>query len=411
MEIPMLDVLERFLRYVKIDTRSDPSSEQDPSTEKQWNLARLLVEEMKEIGLQDIEVNPQAVVTARLPGNKSCEAPVIGFIAHMDTSPETSGADVQPQLLKNYDGGDIMLNSNEGVVLSLKDFPELSQYKGQTLITTDGTTLLGADDKAGVAEIMAAMAHLAAHPEIEHGEIRVAFTPDEEIGRGTENFDVKAFGADFAYTLDGGEIGELEYENFNAAGVKIKIKGRNVHPGTAKDKMKNAISIGMQLAAMLPANERPEHTTGYEGFFHLMDMKGTVEEASLTYILRDHDRARFEDRKETLKLAASFLNGKYGDGTVSLEMRDQYFNMKEHILPVIHIVEMAKQAMLDVGVQPIVKPIRGGTDGAKLSAMGLPTPNLFTGGHNFHGRYEYIPLESMEKAVEMVVRIAELAVG
>ena len=404
----MPDVLDRFLRYVRIDTQSDPDSTSSPTTAGQFELARLLVAELKEIGLQDVDLSEHCIVTATLPANVEQGEPVLGLIAHMDTSPETSGADVHPQIVERYDGGDIILDAENGIVLSVDDFPELSNYIGQTLITTDGRTLLGADDKAGVAEIMAAVAHLAAHPEIKHRTVRVSFTPDEEIGRGVDHFDVDAFGVDYAFTIDGGEIGELVYENFNAARARVKVSGRVVHPGTAKNKMKNAAHIGIELVNMLPQQERPEYTEDYEGFFHLMKFQAEVETASLEFIIRDHDRHKFEAKKVLLLDAAAFLNGCYGEGSVHVELQDQYYNMKEHIQPVKHILEIARQAMLESGVEPITRPIRGGTDGARLSEMGLPTPNLFSGGHNFHGRHEYIPLPSMEKAVEVIVRLVEL---
>ena len=405
----MPDVLDRFLRYVRIDTQSDPDSKSSPTTERQFDLAHLLVAELKEIGLQDAAVSQHCLVTATLPANLEGARPALGLIAHMDTSPETSGAGVNPQIVEGYDGRDLVLDPENKVVLSAADFPELRNYIGQTLITTDGKTLLGADDKAGVAEIMAALAYLAAHPEIKRPTVRVAFTPDEEVGRGVDHFDVDAFGAQYAFTIDGGEIGELVYENFNACRARAAVKGRVVHPGTAKDKMKNAAHIAIELVNLLPPQERPEHTEGYEGFFHLTKFQAEVETAALEFIIRDHDRTRFEARKQLLMDGAVFLNGRYGEGTVKVELEDQYYNMKEHILPVKHILEIARQAMLDVGVEPKTSPIRGGTDGARLSEMGLPTPNLFSGGHNFHGRHEYIPLLSMQKAVDVIVRLVELA--
>jgi tripeptide aminopeptidase len=407
----MSDVVERFLRYVKIDTQSDLSSTSSPSTAKQFDLARLLADELRSIGLKDVSLDENCYVTATLPANSSKKAPVIGFIAHMDTSTEMSGAGVNPRLVEKYDGGDIALNPEKGIVLSPREFPELLRYKGQTLITTDGNTLLGSDDKSGVAEIMAAMQYLADHPEIQHGTIKIAFTPDEEVNRGTEHFDVAKFGVDFAYTVDGGEIGELQYENFNAARSKIRIQGRNVHPGEAKNKMINALLVAMELNALLPAAERPEHTEGYEGFYHLLELEGKPDQARMDYIIRDHDRAKFEARKAWLQRSAEFLNARYGPSTITIEIRDQYYNMREKIEPVWHVIELAEKAMRAVGVEPKVVPIRGGTDGAKLSYMGLPCPNLFTGGHNFHGRYEYVPVESMEKAVEVIVKIVEMAIG
>lgn len=399
-------VVERFLRYVKIYTTSDSSSSAFPSTARQLDLARLLVDELKAIGLKDVSLDGNGYVMATLPGNVD-SAPVIGFVAHVDTTPDLSGEGVNPQVTV-YEGGDLVLNAGLGVVLSPREFPDLNKYVGKTLITTDGTTLLGADDKAGVAEIMAAMEYLAAHPEIPHGTIRVGFTPDEEIGRGADRFDVDRFKADFAYTLDGGEIGELQYENFNAANARISIRGRNVHPGTAKDKMINALQIGVDLQNLLPPHLRPEHTDHYEGFLHLTHFTGTVDSAELRYIIREHDRQKFEGLKDALKRAVDFLNARYGAGVVTLDLRDSYFNMKEKIEPVMHIIDLARQAMLAAGVTPIVRPIRGGTDGARLSYMGLPCPNLFTGGHNYHGRYEFIPAYAMEKAVEVIVKIAEL---
>lgn len=406
---PMMpDVLDRFLRYVQIDTQSDPESQTSPTTQRQFDLARLLVEELRAVGLADVMISEHCVVTATLPARGRPDAPTLGLIAHMDTSPETSGANVNPQIVEDYDGGVIVLDAANGVALSPEDFPELRQYVGQTLVTTDGKTLLGADDKAGVAEIVAALAHLAEYPDIQHGPLRVAFTPDEEVGRGVDHLDVKTFGADVAFTVDGGEVGELVYENFNACLARVQVHGRVVHPGTAKNQMKNAAHIGIELVQMLPPQERPEHTEGYEGFFHLMRFDASVESAQLALIIRDHDRARFEARKQLLLDAAAFLNGRYGAGTVEAALEDQYFNMKEHILPVAEILDTARQAMRDAGVEPITRPIRGGTDGARLSAMGLPTPNLFTGGHNYHGRHEYIPVESMEKAVEVIVRLISL---
>ncbi|MFW5656682.1 MAG: peptidase T [Bacteroidota bacterium] len=399
-------VLERFLTYVKIDTQSDPESKQTPSTEKQWNLARHLEKELKALGLEDVSLDEKCYLMATLPANTEKKVPTIGFIAHVDTSPDMSGKDVNPRIIENYDGKDIRLNDT--LTMSTQDFPELLQYKGKTLITTDGTTLLGADDKAGIAEIITAIDYLIQHPGIKHGPIRIGFTPDEEIGRGADHFDVAKFAADFAYTLDGGEIGELEFENFNAALAKVTISGRNVHPGTAKNKMVNAIHLAMELNEMLTANERPEYTRKYEGFFHLIDFKGSVETTTVQFIIRDHDREKFEKKKKLMTKTVAFLNEKYDSNRVSLEMTDQYYNMREKIEPVYHIVELAQKAYEAVDVVPNIKPIRGGTDGSRLSYMGLPTPNIFAGGHNFHGKYEYIPLESMEKAVEVVVKIAEL---
>lgn len=404
----MSDVIDRFLRYIKIDTESDVNSETCPSTLKQLDLARLLKKECDELGLSDVSLDENGYVMATLPANTSKSVPVIGWIAHMDTSPDMSGKDVKAQWVENYDGGDIVLNKEEKIVMSPVDFPELKQYIGQKIITTDGTTLLGADDKAGIAAIMSAVKYLLEHPEIEHGTLKIGFTPDEEIGRGADRFDVKKFGADFAYTVDGGELGELEYENFNAAGAKIIIKGRSVHPGTAKDKMINAINIGMDIAAMLPPQMRPEHTEKYDGFFHLMRFNGSLERTTLEYIIREHDREKFEWQKGLLEKAVDMANYKNGPGTAELLMSDQYYNMKEKILPVFHIIETAREAMLQLGLEPKIIPVRGGTDGARLSFEGLPCPNLFTGGHNAHGRFEYLPAESLEKSVEVILRIIDL---
>lgn len=401
-------LLERFLLYVKTDTQSDPKAENFPSTKKQLNLANILVEELTNIGLKDVDLDKNSYVTATLPSNISKNIPVIGFLSHMDTSPDMSGANVTPNIISNYNGRDIVLNSKTGLVLKTSDFPEILHYKGQTIITTDGTTLLGADDKAGVAEIITAMEYLVQHPEIPHGTIKVGFTPDEEIGCGVDFFDVKKFGAEFAYTIDGGAIGELEYENFNAAKAVIKVQGRNVHPGSAKNKMINAINIAMEFNTLLPIEQRPEFTEHYEGFYHVHKIEGTVEHAMLEYIIRDHDNAKFEAKKNMIHQIAAFLNKKYHESPVSVAVTDQYFNMREKIEPVIHVIRIAEQAMKDVGVTPVIKPIRGGTDGARLSYMGLPCPNIFAGGHNFHGKYEFVPLESMEKAVEVIVRIAAL---
>ncbi len=361
------------------------------------------------MGLEDVSMDENGYVMASLPSNSDKEIPTIGFIAHLDTAPDFSGKSVKPQIVENYDGKDIVLNEELNIILSPDDFPELLKYKGQDLITTNGTTLLGADDKAGVAEIITAVEYLCNNPEIEHGTIKVAFTPDEEIGRGANLFDVDKFGADFAYTIDGGEIGELEYENFNASIAKIKINGRNVHPGTAKNQMINSITIAMELQAMLPVNERPEYTENYEGFYLLFDIKGSVETTEMTYIIRDHDLKKYKQKNKLMKRVVKFLNKKYGKNTVELKIENQYYNMKEKIEPVIHIVETAEKAMLAVGVEPVKKPIRGGTDGARLSFMGLPTPNIFTGGHNFHGKFEYIPIQSMQKAVEVILKIIELS--
>ncbi|MBN2758563.1 MAG: peptidase T [Bacteroidales bacterium] len=401
-------VYDRFVRYAKIDTQSNPDAEGCPSTKKQLHLAKELVKELNSFGLKDVSLDENGYVMATLPSNTDKKIPKIGFIAHMDTAPDMSGEGVEPQLVKKYNGKDIILNKEKNIILSPNDFPELLKYVGQDLYTTNGTTLLGADDKAGIAEIMTAIEHLVEHPEIKHGEIKIGFTPDEEIGRGADLFDVKKFGADFAYTLDGGEIGELEYENFNASMAKITINGRNVHPGTAKNQMINSIMIGMELNSMLPVNERPEHTENYEGFFMLMSFKGTVEETSLMYIIRDHDMAKFKKKNELIKNVVDFLNNKYGKNTIVMDLKDQYYNMKEKVEPVKHIVDTAEQAMLELGIKPKIQAIRGGTDGSRLSYMGLPTPNIFAGGHNFHGKYEYIPLQSMQKAVDVILKVIEL---
>ncbi len=400
-------LVERFIKYVKIDTKSDPASESVPSTKKQFDLAGILEAEMKAIGLEEVTLDDKGYLMGKLPANTDKTVPKIGLIAHMDTSPDFSGKDVNPVFWEAYDGSDLVLNREENIVMEVSAFPELKNYIGNTLITTDGTTLLGADNKAGIAEIMTVIEYLVAHPEMERGELRVGFTPDEEIGRGADHFDVEKFDADFAYTIDGGEIGELEYENFNAAGAKVSINGRNIHPGSAKNKMKNAILIGMDFNGLLPSAEIPGCTEGYEGFFHLNDMSGNVENAQMSYIIRDHDLERFEARKALMHSAKEYINKKYGAGTLELDLQDQYFNMKEKVEPVLHIVETAKVAMEEVGVVPKQKAIRGGTDGARLSYMGLPTPNIFTGGHNFHGKFEYIPVESMVKSVETVLRLVE----
>lgn len=402
-----MNIVERFIKYVKIDTQSDENNSQTPSTQKQFNLAKEVEREMVEMGLTDISLDNNCYLMATLPSNTDKEVPTIGFIAHFDTSPDMSGENVAPRIVKNYDGKDIILNEAQNIVSSPNDFPELLKFIGDDLIVTDGTTLLGADDKAGIAEIMTAMEYLIAHPEIKHGKIRIGFTPDEEIGRGADKFDVEKFGADWAYTMDGSEIGELEYENFNAASAKIFIQGRNVHPGYAKNKMINALHVANELVQMLPVSERPEYTEKYEGFFHLIAINGTVDEASVSYIIRDHDRQIFESRKKQMEQAVAFLNTQY-DNRLKLEMRDQYYNMREKVEPVKYVVDYAHKAMEEVGITPIVKPIRGGTDGARLSFMGLPCPNIFAGGMNFHGRYEFIPIKAMEKATEVIVKIAEL---
>lgn len=401
-------VVERFMRYVQMDTQSDPESDTCPSTEKQLVLGRELVRELEEIGLAHVSMDGNGYVMGTLPANVDRDVETIGFIAHMDTSPDASGENVRPSLVENYAGGAIVLNQEKKIVLSPDDFPDLKAYIGETLITSDGTTLLGADNKAGIAEIITAMEYLVAHPEIEHGEVKIAFTPDEEIGRGADLFPLEKFKAAFAYTVDGGPIGELEYDNFNAASGKITIRGRNVHPGSAKNIMINSMLIAMELNSMLPAAERPEYTEDYEGFFHLTNISGTVEETNLQYIIRDHSKALFAQKKRVMEKAVNFLNLKYGSGTIELQLTDSYYNMKEKIEPVIGIVELAKKAMEQVGVTPTITPIRGGTDGASLSYKDLPCPNLFAGGHNYHGRFEYIPVNSMKKAVEVIVKIIEL---
>jgi len=404
----MSDVIDRFIRYIQLDTQSDFQSESSPSTAKQLVLAEILKEEMESLGLIDVKLDENGYVMATLPSNVSHVVPTIGWIAHMDTSPDMNGANVNPQFVENYDGGDIVLNASENIVLSPKDFPDLTKYIGQTLITTDGCSLLGADDKAGVAAIMSALHNLTNHPEVQHGMIKICFTPDEEIGRGADHFNVEEFNADFAYTVDGGEIGELEYENFNAAGAKIKIKGRGVHPGSAKNKMINAINIAIEFADLLPVQMRPEHTEKYEGFFHLARFDGEIESAMLLYIIRDHDRDKFEWQKGLIEKSVEFINFKYGADTATLEMNDQYYNMKEKIMPVMHLIDTAKKAIEQLNIEPKIIPIRGGTDGSRLSYMGLPCPNLFSGGHNFHGRYEFIPVNSLEKSTQVILRIISL---
>lgn len=404
-----MKIEERFLKYVSFPTTADENTGKTPSTPGQMVLAKYIAEELKSIGLKEVDIDNNGYVMATLPANTDKKnVPVIGFIAHMDTSPDAIGENIKPRIVENYDGSDILLNEDELIVLETEKYPEILQYKGQDIIVTDGTTLLGADDKAGLAEIITAMEYLIAHPEIKHGQIRIGFTPDEEIGQGADHFDVKKFGAQWGYTMDGSQIGELEYENFNAAGAKITINGLNVHPGYAKGKMKNSIQIANQFASMLPRHETPEHTEGYEGFYHLTNIGGTVEKTQLSYIIRDHDRDKFEYRKREIQNVANKINVEYGENTAVIEIRDQYYNMCEKVEPVKHIVDLAFEAMEAVGVKPIVKPIRGGTDGARLSFEGLPCPNIFAGGHNFHGRFEYVPIQSVQKAMEVIVKIAEL---
>ncbi len=404
----MQHIIDRFIGYVTIDTESDPNSETTPSTTKQWDLANKLVEELKAIGLSDVTIDDNAYIMATLPSNVEHDVPVIGFISHFDTSPDFTGANVKPQIIENYDGKDIVLNAEQNIILSPDYFEDLLQYKGQTLITTDGTTLLGADDKAGITEIVTAMEYLINHPEIKHGTLKVGFTPDEEIGRGAHKFDVETFGADWAYTMDGSQVGELEYENFNAAGARVTVKGKIVHPGYAKGKMINSMYYATEFINVLPRLETPEHTEGYEGFFHLHNIEGDVEATTLEYIIRDHDKDKFEARKALMEKIVLDLNTKYESEIFNIEIKDQYYNMKEKVAPVMHIVDIAEEAMKAVGVKPLIKAIRGGTDGSQLSYMGLPCPNIFAGGHNFHGRYEYVPVESIQKAVEVICKIAEL---
>lgn len=405
-----MGVKERFLRYAIIDTQSDESSVNCPSTKKQFDLLNLLEKELNEIGMDEVTLDKNGYLFGTLESNVDVEVPTIGFVAHVDTAPSFNGKDVKPKIIEKYNGKDIVLNEEKNIVLKTNDFPEILPYTGQEIITTDGTTLLGGDDKAGIAEIIEALKHIIDN-NLDHGTIKVAFTPDEEIGRGADKFDVKAFGADYAYTMDGGELGELEYENFNAASAKLIINGVNVHPGSSKNKMKNAIRIGMALDQLLPEFERPEYTEGYEGFFHILNIKGDVEKLNVHYIIRDHSMEAFEKKKQLLVDAVNYLNKKYGENTVILDLEDSYYNMKEKIMPVYHIVEKASEAMKAVGVEPIVVPVRGGTDGSKLSYMGLPTPNIFTGGHNYHGKFEFIPTKSMEKAVEVILKIVELSLN
>ena len=401
-----MTIVDRFLKYVSFHTTSDENTNMTPSTPGQMEFAKYLADELKQIGLKEVTLDKNGYIMATLPAN--CDGkPTIGFIAHMDTAPDASGKNIQPRIVKNYDGKDIELS--EGIVLETAKYPEILHYIGQDIIVTNGKTLLGADDKAGIAEIVTAMEYLIQHPAIEHGKIRIGFTPDEEIGQGADHFDVKAFGCDFAYTMDGGAVGELEFENFNAAACKIHVHGVNVHPGSAYHKMQNSMRIAYQLAVMLPRWETPEHTQDYEGFYHLIGMNGTVEETTLSYIIRDHDRARFESRKRELEHLVRKVNREYGEGTCEIEMRDQYYNMREKIEPVMHIIDLAKEAMTAVGITPKVKPIRGGTDGARLSFEGLPCPNIFAGGENFHSRYEYLPIPSLEKASEVILEIIKKA--
>ncbi|MBW1656572.1 peptidase T [Flavobacterium quisquiliarum] len=408
----MQHIIDRFISYVTIDTESDPNSQTTPSTQKQWNLANKLVEELKAIGLEEVTIDDKAYIMATLPSNVDHEVPTIGFVSHFDTSPDFSGANVKPQIVENYDGKDIVLNAEKNIVLSPNYFKDLLQYKGQTIITTDGTTLLGADDKAGITEIVSAMEYLIQHPEIKHGKIRIGFTPDEEIGRGAHHFDVEKFGAQWAYTMDGSQIGELEYENFNAAGAKITFKGKSVHPGYAKGKMINSMLLANDFINELPKGETPEETKGYEGFFHVHHIKGNIEETVLELIIRDHNKKKFEKRKELIHKITKQFNKKFakkfGEDIVIAVVKDQYYNMKEKVLPVKHIVDIAEKAMRELNIKPIIKPIRGGTDGSQLSFMGLPCPNIFAGGHNFHGKYEYVPAESIQKATDVIVKIAEL---
>lgn len=408
----MQNIIDRFVKYVKIDTESDPNSDTTPSTKKQFDLANLLVEELKSIGLTDVSIDEFGYVMGTLPSNVDHDVPVIGFVSHFDTSPDFSGANVNPQIIPNYDGGDIILNIEQKIILSPNYFDDLLQYKGQTLITTDGLTLLGADDKAGITEIVSAMEYLVQNPQIKHGTIRVGFTPDEEIGRGADKFDVEKFGAKWAYTMDGSQIGELEYENFNAAGVKLIFRGKSVHPGYAKGKMINSMLLASKFISKLPKKEVPEKTTDYEGFYHVNHIDGSIEETKVELIIRDHDATKFDIRKKVVAKMVKKMNRRYaqqfGEDIVSVEIKDQYYNMKEKVEPMMFIVDLAEKAMRDLGIEPLIKPIRGGTDGSRLSYMGLPCPNIFAGGHNFHGKYEYVPVESMKSAIDVIVKIAEL---
>ena len=400
-------IIDRFIKYVTIDTESDPNTPEFPSTENQWNLAKVLEKELNQIGMQEVELDKNCYIMATLPSNLNYKVPTIGFVAHIDTSPDFTGANVKPQIIENYNGKDITLNKEKNIILSPDYFEDLLQYKGQTIITTDGTTLLGADDKGGVTEIVTAMEYLINHPEIKHGKIRICFTPDEEVGKGAHLFDVEKFAAKWAYTMDGSQIGELEYENFNAASAKVTITGKIVHPGYAKGKMINSILIANEYIAAVPENEVPEKTAGYEGFFHLHDLNGNVEKTVLEYIVRDHDFSLFEKRKELLQKIASDFNKRLHQDLVKVEIKNQYFNMKEKITPVMHIVDIVEEVMKDIDITPLIKPIRGGTDGSQLSYKGLPCPNIFAGGHNFHGRFEYVPAESMIKATEVIIGIAQ----
>ena len=400
-----MNITERFLKYVSFHTTSNDNTNLTPSTPGQLNFATYLVEELTTIGLTDITLDNNGYVMATLPANTDKEIPTIGFISHLDTSPDMSGKNIKPRIVEDYDGNDILLNEEQVIVLETSKYPEIVQYKGQDIIVTDGTTLLGADDKAGIAEIVTAMEYLIVHPEIKHGKIRIAFTPDEEIGQGAHHFNVEQFGAEWAYTMDGGEIGELEFENFNAASAKVTFNGINVHPGYAKHKMKNSIRIAHQFISMLPRHETPEHTEGYEGFYHLMSIEGSVEKTTLNYIIRDHDRDRFERRKKEMQHLVNKINAEFGENTATVELKDQYYNMREKVEPLMHIVDLAAAAMKEVGITPNIKPIRGGTDGSQLSFKGLPCPNIFAGGHNFHGRFEYVPVQSMEKATQVIVTI------
>jgi tripeptide aminopeptidase len=404
----MQKIIDRFVKYIKIDTQSDAENPAFPSTEKQWDLARILVEDLKEIGMQDVTLDDNCYIMATLPSNVDFKVPVIGFVAHIDTSPDYTGTNVNPQFHPNYDGKDIVLNKEQNIVLSPSYFEDLLLYKGQTLITTDGTTLLGADDKAGVTEIVSAMEYLINHPEVKHGKIRICFTPDEEVGKGAHLFDVEKFGAEWAYTMDGSQVGELEYENFNAAGAKVIVNGKIVHPGYAKGKMINSMLIANEFISRLPKNEIPQETEGYEGFYHLCDMEGEVEKTNLEYIIRDHDLKLFEERKAVFQKIADDLNKELGSDLIEVTIKDQYFNMREKIEPVMHIVDIAEEAMKQLNIKPLIKAIRGGTDGSQLSYKGLPCPNIFAGGHNFHGRYEYVAAEAIQLATDVVVKIAEI---